>query len=73
MRKAFTLVELLTVIVILAIIALITTPIIMNIVELSNKATSVERVNGYVRAVTNYLIMNVVDDGVYGVFDNNIN
>ncbi len=72
MKKGFTLVELLAVIVILAIIALITVPIIMNIVESSKKATSVESANGYVRAVTNYLIMNVVDDGVYSVFDSNI-
>ena len=72
MRKGFTLIELLAVIVILAIIALIATPIILNIVENARKSASVSSANGYARAVANYLIRNEVDDGVYSVFDNKI-
>jgi prepilin-type N-terminal cleavage/methylation domain-containing protein len=53
MRKAFTLIELLAVIVILAIITLITTPLILNVIEESKakafdiEATSVEQATEY--------------------------
>ena len=40
MKKGFTLIELLAVIIILAIIALIATPLILNVVEDSKKATA---------------------------------
>ncbi len=72
MRKGFTLVELLAVIVILAVIALITTPILLNVIESSRKSTALNSAEGYVRAVSNYLIMNEVSDGLYSVLDNNI-
>ena len=72
MRKGFTLVELLAVIVILAVLALITTPILLNVIESSRKSTALNSAEGYVRAVSNYLIMNEVSDGLYSVLDNNI-
>ena len=51
MKKGFTLVELLAVIVILAIIALITVPIIMNIVESSRKSSATASAYGYIDGV----------------------
>ena len=51
MRKGFTLVELLAVIVILAIIALITVPIIMNVVESSRKSSATSSAYGYIKGV----------------------
>ena len=49
--KGFTLVELLAVIVILAIIALITTPIILNVIEQSRKNAAVDKAWGTIDAV----------------------
>ncbi len=72
MKKGFTLVELLAVIVILAVLALITTPILLNVIESSRKSTALNSAEGYVRAVSNYLIMNELSDGLYSVLDNNI-
>ena len=57
MKKGFTLIELLAVIVILAVIALIATPIIINIIEDTQKNAALQSANGYVRAV-NYKIAN---------------
>ncbi len=51
MRKGFTLVELLAVIVILAIIALITVPLIINIVESSRKGAARSSAYGYMEGV----------------------
>jgi len=50
-KKGFTLIELLAVIVILAIIALIATPIVMNLIENSKKGAAERSVENYVRAV----------------------
>ena len=49
--KGFTLIELLAVIVILAIIALITTPIILNVIEDSRKNAAVDKAWGTIDAV----------------------
>ena len=51
MKKGFTLVELLAVIVILAIIALITVPLIINIVESSRKGAARSSAYGYMEGV----------------------
>ncbi len=51
MKKGFTLVELLAVIVILAIIALIAVPIIMNVVESSRKGAATSSAYGYIDGV----------------------
>ena len=50
-RKGFTLIELLAVIIILAIIALITTPIVLNIIKDSKKESTRLSVENYLRAV----------------------
>ena len=55
MKKGFTLIELLAVIVILAVIALIATPIIINIIEDAERNAAVRSAEGYIRAV-NYKI-----------------
>ena len=49
--KGFTLIELLAVIVILAIIALITTPIILNVIEQSRRDAAVDKAWGTIDAV----------------------
>nr|MBP3259090.1 prepilin-type N-terminal cleavage/methylation domain-containing protein [Bacilli bacterium] len=54
-EKGFTLIELLAVIVILAIIALIITPIISNVIDASRKAAFKESVNGIIDSGGSYL------------------
>ncbi len=51
MRKGFTLVELLAVIVILAVLALITVPLIINVVESSKKSTAESSAYGYIEGI----------------------
>ena len=46
-KKGFTLVELLAVIVILAIIALIATPLILNVIDNAKKGAAEASANGY--------------------------
>ena len=55
-NKGFTLIELLAVIVILAIIALITTPIVLNIINQSKEAANKRSVEAYAKAVE-YAVM----------------
>jgi len=55
-NKGFTLIELLAVIVILAIIALITTPIVLNIINQSKEAANRRSVEAYAKAVE-YAVM----------------
>ena len=50
-KNGFTLIELLAVIIILAVIALIATPIVLNIVEDARKKAAEQSVNGYISAV----------------------
>ena len=50
-NKGFTLIELLAVIVILAIIALIATPIVLNIIDDTKESSAKESVNLYARAI----------------------
>ena len=49
-KKGFTLIELLAVIIILVIIALITIPIIMNIIERANKSAFKDSAYGVIKA-----------------------
>lgn len=53
-KKGFTLIELLAVIVILAIIALIATPMIMDVIEKSRRGAAIESVNGILDAAEKY-------------------
>lgn len=50
-KNGFTLIELLAVIIILAVIALIATPIVLNVVEDARKKAAEQSVNGYISAV----------------------
>ena len=69
MKKGFTLIELLAVIVILAIIGVITVPIIGNVIEESKKEALEASVRGIVDATDYFAISN---DGVYEfIFDEN--
>ena len=69
-KRGFTLIELLAVIVVLAIIALIATPIVMNTIESSKKGATIESVRNIVHAAELYFIsenprygkLNLLDD-----------
>lgn len=56
MKKGFTLIELLAVIVILAIIALIATPVILNIIEDSRESSYQRSIEIYLKAVQNAIM-----------------
>ena len=60
-KKGFTLIELLAVIVILAIIALIITPIVSDIIESSKKAAAKRSVEGYISAANNAAAVSLID------------
>ena len=73
-RKGFTLIELLAVIVILAVIALISTPMILGIIEKAKKGGAESSALGYIDAVEKTIATNMLDtnktnieDGVYKV------
>ena len=56
MRKGFTLVELLAVIAIISMVAVITTPIIINVIENSRRQAAEASAKGYARAVEQALL-----------------
>src|SRR5574344_1025210 len=60
-KKGFTLIELLAVIIILAVIALILTPTIMDIIENSREKSAEESVSSYVSAANNASALSLVD------------
>ena len=61
-NKGFTLVELLTVIVILALIALIATPIILNVINDAKKQAAKDSAYGYMDAVEKYIVSSELED-----------
>lgn len=68
-RKGFTLIELLAVIVILAIIALIATPIILNMINDAKKSAAKDSAYGYIAGIENYMAL--AQSGVSQVYDKN--
>ena len=60
-RKGFTLVELLGVIVVLAIIALITTPVVLGVIESTRKGAFVDSVYGLIETTNIYYTKNMQD------------
>lgn len=75
-KKGFTLIELLAVIVVLAIIALIATPLVMNTITKAQEGADLRSVEGYAKAVeaayyegqiteTDYTIEDAATDAVY--------
>ncbi len=61
-KKGFTLVELLAVIVILALIALIATPIILNVINDAKKEAAKDSFYGYMDAIEKTIIVNDVEE-----------
>ena len=64
-KKGFTLIELLAVIVILAIIALIATPIILNMINDAKKSASKDSAYGYIEAIEYENQMSMLDNKKY--------
>src|SRR5574344_1075829 len=62
MNKGFTLVELLAVIIVLAIIGLITFPIVKNTIEESRKNAALESAESYLRVAEQYVVKNMDED-----------
>ena len=76
-KQGFTLIELLAVIVILAVIALIATPIILNVIEDSKKGAAEQSVIGYINGIENSVLVseldnNSLDDGSYNINELNV-
>ena len=61
-KKGFTLIELLAVIVVLAVIALIATPIVLNLVKTAKIGAAEQSVTGYVKAVENTIIKDMINN-----------
>ena len=61
-KRGFTLVELLAVIVILALIALIATPIILNVINDAKKEAAKDSFYGYMDAIEKAIIVNDIDE-----------
>ena len=60
-NKGFTLIELLAVIVILAIIALIATPMILNVIDRANQGAKENSAYGYIDAAEKQISLNLLD------------
>ena len=76
-KQGFTLIELLAVIVILAVIALIATPIILNVIEESKKGSAEQSVIGYINGIENSVLVseldnNSLEDGSYNINELNV-
>lgn len=65
-NKGFTLIELLAVIVILAIIALIATPIILGVIEDARKSSAESSALGYIDAVEKHYAIKMLDSEAEG-------
>ena len=78
-KKGFTLIELLAIIVILAIIGVITIPILLNVIDTSNKGAAIDSAYGYKDAVNKYFLTESMDnnqlklDGMYSINEGVLN
>ena len=72
-KKGFTLIELLAVIVVLAIIALIATPIVMNTIEKSKKGAVIESANNLIKSAEYYILQTKNRYGKVSVLDEKLN
>ena len=72
-KKGFTLIELLAVIVVLAIIALIATPIVMNTIEKSKKSTVIESANNLIKSAEYYILQTKNRYGKVSVLNEKLN
>ena len=72
MKKGFTLIELLAVIVILSIIALISTPMIMNVIEDSRIQSYRRSAEGYLKSAENFYILSETDSSKHDKIGKNI-
>lgn len=70
-QKGFTLIELLAVIVILAVIALIATPLIMNVIDKAKKGAAENSAYGYINAIESKLALDMIDGSDVNLTDNN--
>ena len=75
MKKGFTLIELLAVIVILAVLALIATPIVLNIIDDSKKNATLRSSENYIKAIEFSIAKSVMEnkrlnDGEYPIMSN---
>lgn len=68
-KKGFTLIELLAVIVILAIIALIATPIILNMINDAKKSAAKDSAYGYIDAVEKYIALAAMGKDINTAYD----
>lgn len=66
-NKGFTLIELLAVIVILAVIALIATPIIMGVINNAKQGANKDSAYGYVKTLETAIAQKLVDDTSYSI------
>ena len=69
-KKGFTLIELLAIIVILAVIAVITTPIILNVIENAKKGAAQDSALGYKDAVHKYYASRLSNDSSFQMVNN---
>src|SRR5574344_24964 len=61
-KRRFTLIKLLTIIIILGVIALILTPIITNIIENANEKSAEQSINSYIEAANNATAISLIDN-----------
>ena len=64
MKKGFTLLELLAVIVILAIVSIIAIPVILNVVEKSRKSSAINSAYGYINAIEDGIVIKEIKSGI---------
>lgn len=72
-NKAFTLIELLAVIIILAVIALIATPIVLNVVEQAKRKANLQSVNGLLDGAKYYYTESLLDLGMQSKMNGHTN